>query len=67
MWAQSRAVRNKEPPWESFEDKYPQSMENSAKKKKKITHSHSHPQQEIKSMCYSKEARLNTGEKALSQ
>lgn len=33
MWAQGRAVRNKELPQEGFEDKTPQSMEKSAEKK----------------------------------
>lgn len=42
MWAQGRAVRNKELPRESFEDKIPPSMENSAEKKKNLIPTHIH-------------------------
>lgn len=44
MWAQGRAVRNKEFPQEGFEDKTPQSMEKSAGKKNQLipTHIHDH-------------------------
>lgn len=66
MRAWGRAAGTAELPWggSGFEDKNPQSTEKSAVKKRLI---HSlYPWQEIKSMCYSKEARLDTGEKALS-